>query len=111
MNQTARSLLFLQLYRAFSQLSTAAIDQFSLCWTVGVGFAAALLGICFATYYSVLMAWSWIYFIGSFKTSLPWEADTDALAEAKVKPPIMLFVTPKLPIVVALVTAKLEDLG
>ena len=78
---------------------------------VGVGFAAALLGICFATYYSVLMAWSWIYFIGSFKTSLPWEADTDALAEAKVKPPIMLFVTPKLPIVVALVTAKLEDLG
>jgi len=51
----------------------------------GVGFAAALLGICFATYYSVLMAWSWIFFIGSFKSTLPWEADTDALAETKAE--------------------------
>ena len=76
-----------------------------------MGFAAALLGICFATYYSVLMAWSWIFFIGSFKSTLPWEADTDALAETKVNAAIMMFATSGLPINIVLVTVKLEDLG
>merc|ERR1711865_340764 len=51
----------------------------------GVGFAAALLGICFATYYCVLMAWTWIYFIGSFKSTLPWSTDNEALAEVKAE--------------------------
>lgn len=42
----------------------------------GIGFAGILLSFLVVSYYAVVMAWMWIYLLGSLQTVLPWSTDS-----------------------------------
>ena len=44
----------------------------------GFGIAAITVTFLCATYYNVMLAYSWIYFYYSFYFPLPWGGDADA---------------------------------
>ena len=44
----------------------------------GIGFGAIFSGFIVVVYYAVVMAWSLIFFIDSFKAKLPWADDSQA---------------------------------